>query len=76
MRIIEAIVDTPRHGSTPDRLEAQVILTYQLRFDAPPETRTLLTSASADDPKGRDIRVRLVADAVRRARAAPVAEAA
>jgi hypothetical protein len=76
MRIIEAIVGDPRHGPAPDRWEAEVVLTFEPRLGAPAETRTLLTSASGEDPKGRDIRVRLVADAVRRALTEPVAAAA
>ena len=76
MRIIEAIVGDPRRGPAPDRMEAEVVLTFEPHPGAPVETRTLLTSAPAEDPKGRDLRTRLVADAVLRARAAPVPEAA
>ena len=75
MRIIEAIVSDPRQGPAPDRMEAEVVLTFEPRFGAPPETRILLTSAPADDPKGRELRILLVADAVRRARE-PMAAAA
>lgn len=76
MRIIEATVSDPRRGARPDLMEAEVVLTFEPHPGAPAETRILLTSAPMDDPKGRDLRTLLVADAVLRARAAPVAEAA
>lgn len=76
MRIIQAIVGDPRRGDAPDRLEAEVVLTFQLLPGAPVETRTLRSSTPLADPKGRDVRTRLVADAVRLARAGPVPVAA
>lgn len=76
MRIIEAIVGDPRRGPRADRVEAEVALTLEPHPGAPAETRTVPASVPALDPKGRDLRTRLVADAVLRARAAPAVEAA
>ena len=80
MRIIEATVTDACRRRDFGRVEARVTLSYQAFPGEPIETRTFLTSAPADDPKGRDLRTRLVTDAVRLARLAaapePMAEAA
>lgn len=74
MRIIDAIVNEARRCRDFGRVEARVTLTYEPYPGAPALTRTLLTSVAPHDPKGRDLRTRLVADAVRLARlSAPVA---
>ena len=79
MRIIDAIVTNARRSRDHGRVEARVALTCQLHPGAWPETRILLTSAPAHDRRGRALRTRLIADAVRLAMAtvpAPVAQAA
>lgn len=79
MRILDAAVTDVRHRRDFGRVEARVALTFQPSPGAPAQTRTFLTSAPARDPRGRDLRARLVTDAVRMALAtapAPLAEAA
>lgn len=81
MRIIDAIVNEARRCRDFGRVEARVTLTYEPYPGAPAMTRTLLTSVAPHDPKGRDLRTRLIADAVLLARvsvpaSAPLAEAA
>lgn len=81
MRIIDAVVNNARRCRDFGRVEARVTLTFEPYPGAPAQTRTVLTSVAPHDPKGRDLRTRLVADAAQLARlaapaAAPLARAA
>lgn len=79
MRIIDATVTKARRCRDWGRIEAIVSLTYEIYPGGPVETRRMLTSVAARDPKGRDLRTSLVTDAVRLAAttaAEPIAEAA
>ena len=74
MRIIDATVTQARRCREFDRIEARVRLTYEPFPGALPETRTILTSIAPEDSKGRSLRVRLIADAVRLAAMMPLPE--
>ena len=71
MRIIDAVVNEARRCRDFGRVEARVTLIYEPYPGAPAQTRTILTSVAPHDPKGRDLRTRLVADAAQIARLAP-----
>lgn len=65
MRIIDAVVTEARRASEWGRVEARVALTYEAFPGGPVHRRVILTSAPERDPKGRDLRTCLVADAAR-----------
>ena len=62
MRLIDADVTSLRPAPDYGRIEAEVRLVYARTGEAPCE-RTILTSAPIDDPRGRPMHARLVADA-------------
>lgn len=63
MRLIDADVTSLRPAPDYGRVEAEVRLVYARQGEAPRE-RTILTSTSISDPRGRPMHARLVADAL------------
>ncbi len=67
MRLIDADVADIRETADRSRLEAEVRLVYSATPGAPATERTVRGTAALDDPQGRPLRVRLVADALQAA---------
>ncbi|MGR3542199.1 MAG: hypothetical protein ACU0BS_12345 [Hasllibacter sp.] len=64
MRIIDATITEARHDDHLARAEAVVHLKWQPVLGGPTLERDVRASAPLDDPKGRDLRTRLVAGAL------------
>ena len=71
MRIIDATILEARQDDALARAEARIHLKWQPVLGGPVEERDVLASAPLDDPKGRDLRTRLVAGALAAMTATP-----